>query len=237
MKVVILAAGLGSRLNASVDHLPKCLTVLDNRKSILWYQLQTLSNHLSLDQVMIVVGYQKEAIMEAFPNLLYVYNPNFAVENTSKSLEKALKKVDEDVLWLNGDVIFKSSVIQTVLKSQKTGMVVNQGNVGEEEVKYRTHPQECIIEVSKQVQSPEGEALGINFFKKEDLDWLKKNLVLCQANDYFEKAIELGLQQHVVCPIRIEVNDCAEIDFPEDLRRANQLLALWQNASKISLES
>ena|SRR5436190_1103530 len=110
MKVVILAAGIGSRLDGTQAHRPKALTQLINGKSILQFQLDALSAYLSLDQVFIIVGYQKEVIMSAFPDLMYIYNPLFERENTAKSLLRALKKIDEDVLWLNGDVVFRPSI-------------------------------------------------------------------------------------------------------------------------------
>lgn len=226
MKVIILAAGKGSRLGD--PHLPKPLTPLGNGKSILAHQLENLSPHISLDRVILVVGYHKEKIMEQFPDLLFVYNPDFAKENTSKSLLRALRKVDEDLLWLNGDVVFHPTILAELLKSKKSCMVVNEGPVGEEEVKYLANTEGKILEVSKHVQQPQGEALGINFFKAQDLGVLRQMLGICKENDYFEKGIELAIQQGLdVRPHIIDSSYCTEIDFPEDLARANQLMQRW----------
>ncbi len=226
MKVVILAAGKGSRLGD--PDLPKPLTELANGKSLLGLQLEHLSQSVSLDDVLVVVGFHKERIMDQFPDLLYVYNPDFAQENTSKSLLRALRKVQEDVLWLNGDVVFHPSVLKSVLSFKKTCMLVNRGPVAEEEVKYRCDPQGHIVEVSKQVAAPEGEALGINFFKSADLALLRAQLELCAPNDYFEKAIEFGIEEDLeVWPVVIDDALCTEVDFPEDLERANRLITSW----------
>ncbi len=228
MKAIILAAGSGSRLDDSPDHPPKALTLLTPKTSILAFQLQALTAYLSLDQIWIVVGYQKEAIMDAFPDLVYIYNPHFQKENTSKSLLRALNKIDEDILWLNGDVVFRPAILESLLKTARTAMIVNQAVVGEEEVKYRTDDQGLILEVSKEVIQPQGEALGINFFKREDLPWLRKHLTLCKSGDFFEKAIEKGIREgHHVRSSPVGNEDCAEIDFPEDLIRAKQLMLLW----------
>lgn len=226
MKAVILAAGKGSRLGE--PDLPKPLTLLANGKTILDWQLEHLANYLSLDDVILVVGYRKEEIMERFPHLLFVYNPDFASENTSKSLLRALKKINEDVLWLNGDVVFFPSVIKQILQMNKTAMVVNHTTVGEEEVKYSADESGQILEVSKQVKNPKGEALGINLFRARDLAALKKNLQRCADHDYFEKAIELCIEEKmVVHSLVIPTNHCAEIDFPEDLQKVNQMLLEW----------
>ena len=227
MKVVILAAGKGSRLGQG--NLPKPLTVLASGLSILGSQIESLRQYTSVSQLMIVVGYHKEEIMEEFPDLLYVYNPDFSKENTSKSLLRALEKCDEDVLWMNGDVVFHFSVLGAVLEKSRTSMVVSVGRVGQEEVKYRQDQAGKILEVSKKVEHPQGEALGINFIAKKDLNAFREQLRLCQPGDYFEQAMESciveGMEVWVV-PVKAEL--CTEIDFPEDLERANAMLNSWK---------
>ncbi|MBA3815849.1 MAG: phosphocholine cytidylyltransferase family protein [Parachlamydiaceae bacterium] len=226
MKIVILAAGKGSRL--SDGNLPKPLTSLATGKSILENQLEILQRFISLDHVLVVVGYHKEEIIERFPHLLYVYNPNFANENTAKSLLRALNKLDEDVLWLNGDVVMHPSVIASILKEPKTSMVVNIGQVGEEEVKYSLDDDGRIIEVSKGVLQAKGEALGINFWERKDLAAFRKNLERCSNKDYFERGIELCIEEGMaVWSVPVDQGLCAEIDFPEDLEKANQMLLKW----------
>jgi choline kinase len=231
MKVVILAAGKGGRLGDVP--LPKPLTKLANGQSILGAQLENIRFHCSLNNVILVVGYRKEKIMEQFPDLLYVYNPLYAQENTAKSLLRALNKVEDDLLWMNGDVVFHPSVLEALLALKKTSMVVNYFKVGEEEVKYFADPQGRIQEVSKEVKNAQGEALGINFFKAKDLPLLKEKLTQCATRDYFEKAIELCIEEKMeVQAVRVDADKCAEIDFPEDLTHANKLLLKWQNLSQ-----
>lgn len=226
MKVIILAAGIGSRLGDA--NLPKPLTKLATGKSILEFMIENLSRYVTTDDIIVVVGHRKEMVMDAFPGLLFVYNSKFAEENTSKSLLRALNKVQEDVLWLNGDVVFHESILKEVFAMGKTGMVVNVGDVGDEEVKYRVDSLGKILEVSKQVKEPKGEALGINFFKAKDLEVLRRKLEQCGDRDYFEKGIELSIQEGLeVWSIPVRNTLCAEIDFPEDLERANRFIAGW----------
>ncbi len=227
MKIVILAAGKGSRLGSK--EIPKPLTLLSNGMPILQYQIQQLLEHFSIDDLYIVVGYHKELIMDAFPNACFVYNPNYANENTSKSLLRAVNKIDEDLLWLNGDVIFHPSVLDKVKASHNNVMLVNRGTVGDEEVAYRTDGHGKILEVAKKLSTPEGEALGINFFKAESLKTFRKHLEHCGSQDYFEKAIEMAIKEGInVSALPVDKDKCTEIDFPEDLERANQLIKLWQ---------
>jgi L-glutamine-phosphate cytidylyltransferase len=226
MKTVILAAGKGSRLGER--QLPKPLTLLANGKSILAQQLENISSCSSLHDVIIVVGYRKELIMDQFPEATFIYNPFFSIENTSKSLLRALQKIEEDVLWMNGDVVFHPSILSRLLEFKTSCMLVNEGTVGEEEVKYRANGEGKILEVSKQVKEANGEALGINFFKKKDLNLLKEELMQCSTADYFEKGIEEGIKKGIdVYSYKIGHHECTEIDFPEDLVRANEMITHW----------
>jgi len=102
VKVVILAAGMSSRLKSSV---PKPLISLKDEKSILDFQLENISKYIPIDNIFLVVGFKKELIMEKYPDLIYVYNNSYAFTNTGKSLLRALKKTNSDTIWLNGDIV------------------------------------------------------------------------------------------------------------------------------------
>lgn len=88
-QVVILAAGLGTRLGRP---LPKTLTELDSGGTILSRQLSSLKAAFGEDvKVLIVVGFKMDLILEAAPEAMFVYNERYDRTNTSKSLLKALK--------------------------------------------------------------------------------------------------------------------------------------------------
>ena len=93
MKIIILAAGIGSRLG---NPFPKPLTKLNNNKSILQMMTENISYIYDLDMINLVVGFKKDLIMESFPNLTYVYNQYFDQTNTAKSLLKASQKSTEE---------------------------------------------------------------------------------------------------------------------------------------------
>lgn len=226
MKAVILAAGKGSRLNH--PEIPKPLTTLSNGKSILQYQIDALIPWFSLKSIHLVVGYREQDIIDAFPDLSFVHNPHFASENTAKSLLRALKGMDDDVLWLNGDVVFDPEILKPLIISKVSAMIVNVAPVGEEEVKYRADKRNRILEVSKTVSDSQGEALGINLCKKKDLPLFIESLNNCSESDYFEKGIQISIDNGMhVEAIAVRQNQCTEIDFSEDLERANQMIFLW----------
>lgn len=223
MKAIILAAGIGSRLGNSS---PKPLTKLKNNETILNRQVIYLSDYIGEDNIIVVVGYKNDLIMEAFPNLLYVYNNFYDTTNTSKSLLKAFKKIeDEDVLWLNGDVVFEKQLLESIIECPQSCMAVNTNSVGEEEIKYNINQDGTLKDVSKSVSPALGEAVGINKILSSDLNLFKKNLIKCKDDDYFEKAIEISIKEGLkIVPKDISNYLCMEIDFLNDLKQINKLL-------------
>jgi choline kinase len=228
MKIIILAAGIGSRLG---NPYPKPLTKLRNGKSIMEQQIENLTAFFSIDDISIVVGFKKDLIMENFPDAGFIYNPVFDQTNTSKSLLRGLKKHQQSsVLWLNGDVVFDPKLITLLtpfIEKDQSFVSVNNEEVGDEEVKYTLDNKGFIDYISKEVENGLGEAIGINFIANKDLSFFLNRLEECDDMDYFERGLELAIQRDKikVCAVDISMYKCLEVDFEEDLRNANKLFS------------
>ncbi|WP_339698959.1 phosphocholine cytidylyltransferase family protein [uncultured Marixanthomonas sp.] len=226
MKIVILAAGIGSRLG---NPFPKPLTPLKNGKSIMQMMLENIDKYFSEHDVYVVVGFKKNSIMENFPQLAYVYNPYFDQTNTAKSLVRALKKCKgESVLWFNGDVVFDEKLLENLqphIDEDTSFVAVNTNSVGDEEVKY-TLENGYINQLSKEVKNGLGEAVGVNFISKNNLSEYILRLEECHNNDYFERGLELLIEKDnaKVKAVDISAFNCMEIDFQEDLDNVNKFL-------------
>ena len=221
--VVILSAGVGSRLGKPY---PQGLTPLGNNQTIFSRQVR-IFQQFDL-AIVVVVGFKKDLIMEAEPNMLYAYNTDFDTTNTSKSLYCGLRHIDDkDVLWINGDVVFEADIIGRILQQKGSLVVVNNSQVDEEEVKYTIDDDGFIRAISKQVENPLGEALGINLIESYHLEAFKNKLQTCNRQDYFEKGMELLTQDvgPVFRPLNVDDGACVEVDFKEDLQRAKALVA------------
>ena len=227
-QVVILAAGLGTRLGK--PH-PKPLTPLRTGQSIMRRAVDSLRAAYA-DDVFItaVVGFKLDLVIEAMPDISFVYNEVYDSTNTSKSLLKALRLSQPGgVLWLNGDVVFDPQVltlIQEHIEAGRSFVCVNTESVADEEVKYTLDDDGYIRELSKAVVGGLGEAVGINFISGDDKQTLIARLDEVGEQDYFERGIELAIERD---GLRVEALDISqfhivEVDFDEDLTRANEFV-------------
>ena len=225
IQVVILAAGMGTRLGKP---WPKPLTPLADGRSILQQQLENVRGVFGETvRISIVVGFKLEMILEAHPDVSFIYNEAYDQTNTSKSLLKALRASHETgVLWLNGDVVFDSRVLERVsdrIKSEKSFVCVNTSAVGEEEVKYTVDAKGHINALSKKVENALGEAVGINFISSHHKASVITELENCADNDYFERGLELAIEKTGIEIEPVDISDlfAVEVDFQADLDRAN----------------
>ncbi len=224
--IVVLAAGLGSRLGRPS---PKPLTVLHDGRSIMQQQMDNLAEIFPEVPVHVVVGFKKELIMERFPDSIYVYNPEYDQTNTSKSLLRAIRRVPAGgVLWLNGDVVFDAQLLvelKPLIDGDESAICVNHASVGEEEVKYTVDDAGFVRELSKTVVGGLGEAVGINYVASHDRPLLMRHLESCSEHDYFERAIETAIAEDALRVRPVDISDfaCVEVDFQVDLERANHL--------------
>ncbi|MCW4458127.1 phosphocholine cytidylyltransferase family protein [Microbacterium sp. MPKO10] len=225
-QVVILAAGMGSRLGRS---LPKPLTELNDGRTIMQQQFDNIHHAFGKNvKVSIVVGYKLEHIIEAFPDANFVYNEQYDQTNTSKSLLRALKASSAGgVLWMNGDVVFDPSILERaseLVARDQSFVTVNTSRVSDEEVKYTTSAEGYIKELSKTIKNGAlGEAVGINYISRADKVKFIRQLQRVDDQDYFERGLELAIANDSVLVEPMDISDlyAVEVDFAEDLEQAN----------------
>lgn len=118
---VILAAGLGIRLQNLTNNAPKCLVEV-NGKSILERQLECLDNN-GIRNTTIVVGYKREKIIDKigsrFGNMEVRYIVNEAYEKTNNiySLWLAREILLSGCVLLEADIFFEDAVIRRICES------------------------------------------------------------------------------------------------------------------------
>lgn len=232
MNAVILNAGEGKRLRPLTSPKPKCLLRL-NEATILEHQLTNLVK-CGIRSVVIIVGYRAVQILEEITNknfdleIGFMSNPIYYKTNTAYSLWLAREHIRNDFVYLNGDVVFHTGVLERLLKSRfDTCIAVKVGKVGEEEVKVRLSANHVeTIGKDMKASDADGEFIGIaKFSKKFNNSFIAKlNEVVEEgkADHFFEVALDRALGSFDVYAVDVSDLPCIEVDTYEDFNLARK---------------
>ena len=128
MKAVVLAAGQGTRLRPLTENLPKCLVPLYG-KPLLRHTLDALE-WAGVRHCVVVVGYLGQQIRKRIGQwsgnlrVSYVENPRFQETNNLYSLWLARHELDDDLLLLEGDLLFESAILGDLLWAPQPDVAV-----------------------------------------------------------------------------------------------------------------
>jgi L-glutamine-phosphate cytidylyltransferase len=117
MKVIILAAGQGTRLRPLTNEKPKCMVPYNN-KAIIDYILEAVSA-CGIQEISIVNGYKKNILKQHLKeyNIKYYTNKNFNQTNMVSSLFCAKEFMDDDLIISYSDIIYKKEVLNKLINS------------------------------------------------------------------------------------------------------------------------
>ena len=118
-KAVILAAGEGKRLRPFTETMPKVMLPIAN-KPLLEYVFDA-TRKSGIDEIVVVVGYKKEVIMEYFKDYKDV-KITYVIQDrqlgTAHALLQAKKHIKDSFIVLAGDNIIDPGSIAKLLKDQ-----------------------------------------------------------------------------------------------------------------------
>lgn len=108
MKVIILAAGMGSRMGSLTKLKPKCFLKIEG--SSLIEKLLKQLKEIGLKDISIVTGYKSKEFK--FKKINYFYNKEYKSTNMVYSLMKAKKKFNDEILVIYSDIIVTSEILK-----------------------------------------------------------------------------------------------------------------------------
>ena len=236
MKSVILAAGVSRRLYPLTYEMPKCLMKVGD-KAILDRQLKTLQSS-KISEVIIVVGYYRELIVDYVKshyndlNVKFVINHHYFETNTAYSLRLCNDFINnEPFILMNADVLYPKEVLTRVINSNyNTVLAVDIKPCGREEVKVVEGEGNRIVAIGKELieDNSLGEFIGVAKFSKnissKFMNSLDRLISSGGNSDYFEAAIHPLMSEHDIYYEDISDLPCIEIDFVEDLEKAQKLV-------------
>lgn len=230
MKAIILAAGMGKRLKQFWDK-PKSLFEI-NGKSILEYSLDALVDS-GIKEIIIIVGYKGETIKEKIGDeykgtrIVYTENKLYETMDTMYSFFMTKNLVDDNVLILEGDLLYEHSAIKRIMESKHSNLIVVSKPINEGSDVLVSSEDEAIIEIGMGDGDENilGEFVGISKlskeFVKEMLDYYEREHLHKDKRIYFEKLIHDFAKRYgkSLAPFLISDLVWGDLDKEEDVER------------------
>ena len=246
MKAIILSAGQGSRLGHLTDDRPKCLIEFAGR-SLLDRQLDTLAAN-GIAEAVVVTGFHDELVDAAIarrraagegPDARIVFNPFYKVADNLGSLFIAREEIAGDVLVWNGDTLVSSALMARVVGNDCDGICVTidrKDGYDEDDMKVVTADDGRLLAIGKRI--PKGvnaESIGLLAFRaggtERFRDAIDKAMRTSEGTTiWYLRVIHHLAQDSEVWTLDIQGEEWGEVDFPEDIDRAEALVRRWDAA-------
>lgn len=117
MKVLILAAGRGTRISRYLSGKPKCTVDIGGGQCLIEYTIDLLHSR-GIQDIGIVLGYEAQVIREVLADkgVSFFYNPFYDVTNSIASAWFAKEfLMGDDLLIMNGDVYLEEKLLDRIL--------------------------------------------------------------------------------------------------------------------------
>ncbi len=126
MKAIIFNSGSGSRMEELTKNNPKCMVKLYNGETIFERQLRILSE-CGIRDFFVTTGpfkEQLENVANKFKNIniTFIDNPKYKETNYIVSMDYAYDYIDDDFLFLHGDLVFNKNLVRKLLNSNEESL-------------------------------------------------------------------------------------------------------------------
>lgn len=228
MKAIILASGKSTRLLPLTKDIHQCLLKVNN-KTILEKQLELLSA-AGIKDITLVCGYKSREVEDFCKKLgiKTIFNPFYEHSGVALTLWIAKQELKEDFIVLYSDILFDPEVIKGLLETKGDICIAIKRDKLREEAEKVVDENGIVKEITKQhIPGESGEFIGITKFSKTGVDKLIEilnQIVRTNLSASFIDAIgELIKQGTTLNSYDIKNTKYIDIDFPEDLKKAEEL--------------
>jgi choline kinase len=227
--VIILAAGVGSRLRPLTNNMPKSMVKIAGKALIqrLIEQIKTFSIDT---KIIIVAGYQSEQLRQFLSqydtNVEIIDNTDYLSTNNMESCRLGLDFAPiGDCIIVNADCIYDDKIVKDMLKQKHSCIAVDSSEYFEENMKVKVIDG-SVKEISKTLQAKVGVLTSIDmyYFTEEHRNNLYKIMLSFNKsndlNQWTEVAINEFVKEYSVGVKDFSGNRWVEIDDLKDLNNA-----------------
>ena len=232
MKGIILAAGRGARLTGGNHDMPKCLVSLGG-ETLLSRNIRFLRG-AGVDEIVVVIGCAADTVRRTCAGVQFVENARYAQTNSLYSLWLARPLLADGFVVMNCDVLAHPQLLADLLSARHEDALLldyrgPDTEYGDEEMKVRVR---CgrVEDISKAMDPGEadGENLGIVKFGAAGARVLVEEMdALIAGGDHkawVPRAFKAFAERRPLHVIGTRGFPWTEIDFPEDYRRAVEVV-------------
>src|SRR3954468_23221314 len=241
-KAIILSAGKGSRLLPLTAERPKCLIELAG-KSLLDWQLDALQD-AGIADIVVVTGFRDHLVDETAARrsgVRTLFNPFYHVADNLGSVWMARGEFDRDLLLLNGDTLVSPTLLGRVLAAETGPIAVTV----DEKEDYDSDDMKVLREgdrlrrIGKALEAGQynAESIGLLGFRGDGprsfIDQVAEMMPSSEATRrWYLRAIDaLAQAGGDIRTVSIRGEEWQEVDFPEDVEKAEALTARWARGS------
>lgn len=244
-QAIILSAGQGSRLGQLTHDRPKCLIEFGGR-SLLDRQLDVAAA-CRIEQVVVVTGFRDEAVEAALerrraagqgPDVRTIFNPFYKVADNTGSLFMAREALSGDTLVWNGDTMVSPALMARVVANGRSGITVTIDRKAEG---YDADDMKVVEEsgrlraIGKRLSDEDGvnaESIGLLAFRGDGAERFRAAIEDAMRSPegtqiWYLRVIHHLAQESEVWTLDIAGEQWGEVDFPEDVERAEAMVAGW----------
>lgn len=231
MKVIILSAGIGSRLNPLTKNVPKSMLLIDRDTTVLERTINMVNDIMDVE-IVVVAGFCKnhiENLVSKYDNCKLIYNPFYRITNSITSLWFAKDEMDDDLIIINGDVIVEKDLLKKTLELKEEALVLYDSSKCEN-ADYKVSQQNGeVVVMSKELREFSGEYVGITKLNKGNSIKLRAKMESMIDNELYNEWYETALVEMIFTESfklnAVDVCDYewTEIDNVNDLIKARQI--------------
>ena len=173
-------------------------------------------------------------IIDNYPDMdfTFITNEHFFETNTSYSVYLCTEKlISAETVLMNGDVLYPPALLKRIIESEFDNVLaVDVKECGREEVKVIEGDGNRLVAIGKELiqENSLGEFIGVAKLSKSFCiafsASLSRLIYAGGKSDYFEAAMLPLLDEYDVYYEDVSDLPCIEIDFAEDLDRAQELV-------------
>ena len=221
MKLIIIAAGKGTRLKPFTNLLPKPLFRVQGEalveRSIKYFMDK------GIDDITIVIGYMYRKMLflkEKYKNIKFIYNDKWNEKNNYYSVISAKNELNDDCLIISGDIFINIDFLDRINLNKST-LFVQKHNSNSFEWEPLVDNSNRILGFEKKALSGYVVNCNLLFLKKEIIDKYISELEKSEDGEYYEDSLPRLYGKADIFVEKLEDNTVIEIDSIEDAINSN----------------